>query len=57
MLLVVTGGSFQEMLSLIKNIPGRRFEAEERVWEIPDSMSLESLGQRVAAAGFVLEQE
>ncbi len=57
MLLVVTGGSFQEMLSLIKSIPGRRFEAEERVWEIPDSVSLESLGQRVAAAGFVLGQE
>ncbi len=54
--LVVSGGSFQEMLALIKNIPGRRFNAEERVWEIPSSVSLESLSQRLSAAGFVLEQ-
>lgn len=55
--LVVSGGSFQEMLALIKSLPGRRFNAEERVWEIPNSMSLEVLSQRIAAAGFVLEQE
>lgn len=54
--LVVSGGSFQEMLALIKDIPGRRFNAEERVWEIPSSMSLESLNQRISAGGFVLEQ-
>jgi hypothetical protein len=45
------------MLMLIKSIPGRRFNGEERVWEIPDEVNLESLGQRIAAAGFVLEQE
>lgn len=56
-LLVVSGGEFQAMLAWIKSIPGRRFNGEERVWELPDTMSLESLGQRVAAAGFVLEQE
>jgi hypothetical protein len=55
--LVVSGGDFQEMLTLIKSIPGRRFNGEERVWEIPDEVNLESLGQRVAAAGFALEQE
>jgi len=55
--LVVSGGDFQEMLTLIKSIPGRRFNGEERVWEIPDEVNLESLGQRIAAAGFVLEQE
>jgi hypothetical protein len=55
--LVVSGGDFQEMLMLIKGIPGRRFNGEERVWEIPDEVTLESLGQRVATAGFVLEQE
>ncbi|MBE7556589.1 MAG: hypothetical protein HS126_36520 [Anaerolineales bacterium] len=56
-LLVISGGEFQAMLAWIKSIPGRRFNGEERVWELPDTMSLESLGQRVAAAGFVLEQE
>jgi hypothetical protein len=55
--LVVGGGEFQAMLALVKSIPGRRFNGDERVWEIPDSVGLDSLGQRVAAAGFVLEQE
>jgi hypothetical protein len=55
--LVVSGGAFQEMLMLIKSIPGRRFNSEERVWEIPDEVSLESLGQRIRTAGFALEQE
>jgi hypothetical protein len=55
--LVVSGGAFQDMLMLIKSIPGRRFNGDERVWEIPDEVSLESFGQRVAAAGFALEQE
>ncbi|MCL4303560.1 MAG: hypothetical protein KJ077_48185 [Anaerolineae bacterium] len=57
MLLVISGGEFQAMLAWIKSIPGRRFNGEERVWEIPDTMNLESLSQRVAATGFVLEQE
>lgn len=55
--LVVSGGEFQEMLALVKSIPGRRFNGDARVWEIPETLGLESLGQRVAAAGFVLEQE
>jgi hypothetical protein len=55
--LVISGGSFQEMLAVVKDIPGRRFNAEERVWEFPPTVSLESLGQHIAAAGFVLEQE
>jgi hypothetical protein len=55
--LVVSGGAFQDMLMLIKSIPGRRFNGDERVWEIPDEVSLESLGQRISAAGFALEQE
>jgi hypothetical protein len=54
--LAISGGSFQEMLALIKNIPGRRFNPDERVWEIPSSMSLESLSQRISVAGFILEQ-
>jgi hypothetical protein len=55
--LVISGGEFQAMLAWIKSIPGRRFNGEERVWEIPDTVGLESLGQKVAAAGFMLEQE
>jgi hypothetical protein len=55
--LVVSGGEFQAILALVKSIPGRRFNGDERVWEIPETVGLESLGQRVAAAGFVLEQE
>ncbi|NJN98197.1 MAG: hypothetical protein HC875_30975, partial [Anaerolineales bacterium] len=55
--LVVSGGEFQAILALVKSIPGRRFNGEARVWELPDTVGLESLGQRVAAAGFVLEQE
>lgn len=55
--LVVSGGEFQAILALVKSIPGRRFNGDERVWEIPETVGLESLGQRVAAAGFILEQE
>jgi hypothetical protein len=55
--LVISGGGFQEMLAVVKNIPGRRFNPEERVWEIPDNLSLAALGQQVSAAGFTLEQE
>lgn len=55
--LVVSGGEFQAILTLVKSIPGRRFNGDERVWEIPDTVGFEALGQRVAAAGFVLEQE
>lgn len=55
--LVLSGGEFQAMLAWVKSIPGRRFNGEERVWEMPGDLALESLGQRVAAAGFVLEQE
>jgi hypothetical protein len=57
MVLVVSGGEFQAMLAMIKSIPGRRFNGEERIWEIPETLGLESLAQRVAAAGFMVEQE
>lgn len=53
--LVVSGGSFQAMLGVIKSIPGRRFNAEEKVWEIPEDIELESVQQTVKAAGFVLK--
>jgi hypothetical protein len=55
--LVVTGGSFQAMLTTIKNIPGRRFNGQEKVWEIPADVDLESVRQMVNAAGFAVEPE
>jgi hypothetical protein len=55
--LVISGGSFQEMLAAVKNIPGRRFNPDEKVWELPDDVTLESVQQTVKAAGFVVMQE
>jgi hypothetical protein len=55
--LVVTGGSFQEMLAVVKKIPGRRFNPEEKVWEIPSDIGLESVQQAVNAVGFILMEE
>ncbi|MEM7348101.1 MAG: hypothetical protein AAF485_28045, partial [Chloroflexota bacterium] len=55
--LVVTGGSFQAMLTAIKNIPGRRFNGAEKIWQIPDDVSVDSVNQSLQAAGFMLEAE
>ncbi len=33
--LVVSGGSFQAMLAIIKELPGRRFDSERKQWSIP----------------------
>ena len=50
--LVITGGSFQQMLTAVKGIPGRRFNPEDKVWEFPDEIGLETVQQAVKAAGF-----
>jgi hypothetical protein len=50
----VTGGSFQEMLAVVKTIPGRRFDSGEKRWQIPDDVTLDSVQQAIKAAGFVL---
>ncbi len=55
--LIVTGGSFQEMLAVVKNIPGRRFNPEEKAWQIPAEVDLESIQQAVSAAGFILMEQ
>ncbi len=55
--LVVSGGSFQEMLAVVKKIPGRRFNPDEKVWEIPAEIELDSVQQAMSAAGFVLSTE
>ncbi len=50
--LVVTGGAFKEMLAAIKNIPGRRFNGDEKIWEFPDDITFDSVSQSLNAAGF-----
>lgn len=52
--LVVSGGSFQEMLTVIKNIPGRRFNSQDKIWELPADLTLDSVDQSIQAAGFEL---
>lgn len=54
--MVVTGGSFQAMLAVVKNIPGRRFHAGDKVWDIPDDATIDSVQQTVKAAGFILKR-
>lgn len=54
--LVVSGGSFKEMLNVVKRIPGRRFDSRDKVWDIPGDLGIESVQQAVNAAGFVLDR-
>jgi hypothetical protein len=44
------------MLAVVKNIPGRRFDGAEKVWEIPGDVTLETVQQVVKAAGFVVKR-
>lgn len=53
---VVSGGSFQAMLAVVKNIPGRRFDSNAKVWQLPADADLDSVQQAVKAAGFVLNR-
>ncbi len=55
--LIVTGGSFQQMLAAIKAMPGRRFNGQDKIWELPEDMGLEKLQQAIKAAGFSLKAE
>jgi hypothetical protein len=52
--LVVTGGSFKEMLAVVKTIPGRRFDSDQKLWQIPEDVTLDSVQQAIKAAGLVL---
>lgn len=52
--LVVTGGEFRAMLEVIKKIPGRRFNGQDKVWEIPDDVTLDSVDQTIREAGFTI---
>lgn len=52
--LSIVGGSFQEMLAAVKDIPGRRFDGETKRWLLPDDV--ESVQQHLNAKGFLLEE-
>jgi hypothetical protein len=52
--LVVSGGSFQEMLAAVKKIPGRRFNGQDKIWEIPEDVTFDSINQTLSAAGFMV---
>lgn len=54
--MVVTGGSFQAMLAVVKNIPGRRFHSGDKVWDISEDATIDSVQQVVNAAGFILKR-
>jgi hypothetical protein len=54
--LTVTGGTFQDMLAAVKNIPGRRFNGQDKVWDIPDEVGVENVKQMLSAAGFAVER-
>ncbi|HXV42835.1 MAG TPA: hypothetical protein VEC96_07210, partial [Anaerolineae bacterium] len=51
--LAVVGGAFQEMLAVVKNLPGRRFDSETKLWEISGDPGV--IRGMIEAAGFQLE--
>ncbi len=52
--LVIVGGTFQEMLAAVKNVPGRRFDGGSKQWLLPDD--IESVQQHFNSKGFRLEE-
>jgi len=54
---VVSGGEFQAMLAAIKQLPGRRFDGQDKVWDIPAEAGLDAVRQRLEAAGFQLSRD
>jgi hypothetical protein len=51
-LYAVSGGTFREMLAVVKSIPGRRFVGEAKVWELAGP--LEQTQEIVTRAGYRL---
>jgi hypothetical protein len=52
---VVSGGNFQAMLAVIKNLPGRRFDGQDKVWDVP--AGIEAVQQLIEAAGLQLSRD
>ena len=51
---LVVGGGFREMLGAIKDLEGRRFVSEEKLWQIPDTMA--SVSAFLTQRGFSVER-
>jgi len=49
----VVGGSFQELLAVVRNLPERRYVGEEKLWAIPGSLAL--VQGQLENSGFTLE--
>ena len=49
----VVGGGFQEMLAAVKQINGRRFVSETKVWQLPGSV--EQVQHQLEISGYSLE--
>ena len=49
----IVGGKFQDMLAAVKQIDGRRFVGELKVWQLPGSA--ENIQSRLELSGFWLE--
>lgn len=54
---VVSGGSFQAMLAVVKNLPGRRFDGQDKVWDIPAEVTIDGVKLKMEAAGFILSRD
>ena len=50
---LVVGGNFRDMLQAIKEIEGRRFVSESKLWDIPGSIA--AVRAQVEARGYALE--
>jgi hypothetical protein len=46
----IIGGDFQSMLAFVRNLPGRRFRSDERIWEIPTTIG--EIQKSAEGAGF-----
>lgn len=53
--LVIVGGTFQEMLTAVKDIPGRRFDGASKQWILTDDIS--SVQQHLNAKGLIIEED
>ena len=51
--LAVVGGTFQEMLAVVKGLPGRQYDGQAKLWQIPGELGV--IQGMIQAAGFTLE--
>ncbi len=51
--LAIVGGTFQNMLAMVKNLPNRRFDGDTKIWQITGEVGI--IKGVAQAAGFTLE--